>query len=146
MRVYQAKKDKSSQNAKIHTPSCREPNGSRTITPRTKRFTYHYSEPPILQNVEQGFDTECGNSEGNAKIPVTLCLHSAPYFTVQRNWISRLGRYLMSQLGLKEQEHHYIQNLANCLSGILRHVGACYISRQYCIEHQMNSYQHRGRV
>ena len=104
MRPYQAIKDKSSKNAKVHAPSCREPNGSRTISPRTKRFMYHYSKPPILQNVVQGFDTECGNSEGNAKSPVTLCLHSAPCSTVQRNWISRLGRYLMSQIGLKEQD------------------------------------------
>ena len=40
MRVYQAKKDKSTQNAKVHAPSCREPNGSRTITPSNALFTF----------------------------------------------------------------------------------------------------------
>ena len=50
-KASQVKKEKSSQNMMVCAPSCREPNGSRTIVPRTKRFVYHCAEPPVLQYV-----------------------------------------------------------------------------------------------
>ena len=58
----------------------------RTNQAETQRFAHHCAEnqtvriplyrEPVLKYVVQGFDTECGNSEGNARSPVNLDLKS----------------------------------------------------------------------
>ena len=81
-KASQVKKDKSSQNMKVHAPSCREPNSLSTIAPRTKRFAYHYAENqtvgvPSYRTIRFaicciGINTECGKAEGNAGSPINL--------------------------------------------------------------------------